>query len=77
MYASELEHPRTFGGQLRKKIEDDLRNSQYLLTDAYVGYRSSEQQTQDGPATRHAAAWGLEYLCLLALLPAALVQAID
>jgi two-component system KDP operon response regulator KdpE len=29
--------------QLRKKIEDDPGNPQYLLTDAYVGYRFSEQ----------------------------------
>jgi two-component system KDP operon response regulator KdpE len=42
-YGSELEYLRTFIRQLRKKIEDDPRNPQYLLTDAYVGYRFSEQ----------------------------------
>jgi two-component system KDP operon response regulator KdpE len=42
-YGSELEYLRTFVRQLRKKIEDDPRNPQYLLTDAYVGYRFNEQ----------------------------------
>ena len=42
-YGNELEYLRTFVRQLRKKIEDDPRNPQYLLTDAYVGYRFSEQ----------------------------------
>jgi len=43
-YGNELEYLRTFIRQLRKKIEDDPRNPQYLLTDAYVGYRFNEQQ---------------------------------
>jgi two-component system KDP operon response regulator KdpE len=38
-YGNELEYLRTYVRQLRKKIEDDPRNPQYLLTDAYVGYR--------------------------------------
>jgi two-component system KDP operon response regulator KdpE len=42
-YGNELEYLRTFVRQLRKKIEDDPGNPQYLLTDAYVGYRFSEQ----------------------------------
>jgi len=42
-YGDELEYLRTFVRQLRKKIEDDPKNPQYLLTDAYVGYRFSEQ----------------------------------
>ena len=42
-YGNELEYLRTFVRQLRKKIEDDPRNPKYLLTDAYVGYRFSEQ----------------------------------
>ena len=42
-YGNELEYLRTFVRQLRKKIEDDPRNPQYLLTDAYVGYRFREQ----------------------------------
>jgi len=41
-YGNELEYLRTFVRQLRKKIEDDPQNPQYLLTDAYVGYRFSE-----------------------------------
>jgi two-component system KDP operon response regulator KdpE len=42
-YGSEIEYLRTFVRQLRKKIEDDSQNPQYLLTDAYVGYRFNEQ----------------------------------
>jgi two-component system, OmpR family, KDP operon response regulator KdpE len=42
-YGNELEYLRTFIRQLRKKIEDDPRTPQYLLTDAYVGYRFNEQ----------------------------------
>ena len=42
-YGNELEYLRTFVRQLRKKIEDNPKNPQYLLTDAYVGYRFSEQ----------------------------------
>jgi two-component system KDP operon response regulator KdpE len=45
-YGNEFEYLRTFVRQLRKKIEDDPRNPQYLLTDAYVGYRFSEQPTE-------------------------------
>jgi two-component system KDP operon response regulator KdpE len=45
-YGSELEYLRTFVRQLRKKIEDDPRNPQYLLTDAYVGYRFNEQSSE-------------------------------
>jgi two-component system KDP operon response regulator KdpE len=45
-YGNELEYLRTFVRQLRKKIEDDPRNPRYLLTDAYVGYRFSEQASE-------------------------------
>jgi two-component system KDP operon response regulator KdpE len=45
-YGSELEYLRTFVRLLRKKIEDDPQNPQYLLTDAYVGYRFNEQQPE-------------------------------
>jgi two-component system KDP operon response regulator KdpE len=41
-YGNELEYLRTFVRQLRKKIEDDPHQPQYLLTDAYVGYRFNE-----------------------------------
>ena len=49
-YGSELEYLRTFIRLLRKKIEDDPQNPQYLLTDAYVGYRFNEQQPDPDPA---------------------------
>jgi len=42
-YGNELEYLRTFVRQLRKKIEDDPHHPQYLLTDAYIGYRFNEQ----------------------------------
>jgi DNA-binding response OmpR family regulator len=42
--------------QLRKKIEDDPHHPQYLLTDAYVGYRfnehASDSQDTSMPAAR-------------------------
>jgi two-component system KDP operon response regulator KdpE len=41
-YGEELEYLRTFVHQLRKKLEDDPANPQYLLTDAHVGYRFAE-----------------------------------
>jgi two-component system KDP operon response regulator KdpE len=41
-YGNQIEYLRTFVRQLRKKIEDDPRNPQYLLTDAFVGYRFNE-----------------------------------
>lgn len=42
-YGGELEYLRTFIHQLRKKLEDDPANPQYLLTDAHVGYRFVEK----------------------------------
>ena len=41
-YRQEVDYIRTFVRQLRKKIEDDPSNPRYLLTDAYVGYRFTE-----------------------------------
>jgi two-component system, OmpR family, KDP operon response regulator KdpE len=41
-YGGELEYLRTFMRSLRKKIEDDPSNPRYLLTDAYYGYRFSD-----------------------------------
>jgi two-component system KDP operon response regulator KdpE len=38
-YGQELEYLRTFIHQLRKKLEDDPSSPQYLLTDAWLGYR--------------------------------------
>jgi two-component system KDP operon response regulator KdpE len=42
-YGRELEYLRTFVHQLRKKLETDPANPQYLLTDAHVGYRFAEK----------------------------------
>jgi len=42
-YGGELEYLRTFMRQLRKKLEDDPANPQYLLTDPHVGYRFVEK----------------------------------
>ncbi len=48
-YGNELEYLRTFIRQLRKKLEDDPASPQYLLTDAYVGYRFSERYRETHP----------------------------
>jgi two-component system KDP operon response regulator KdpE len=45
-YGDQIEYLRTFVRQLRKKIEDDPGKPQYLLTDAYVGYRFSDQPAE-------------------------------
>jgi two-component system KDP operon response regulator KdpE len=42
-YREEVDYLRTFVRQLRKKIEDDPSNPVYLVTDACVGYRFSEE----------------------------------
>lgn len=46
-YRQEIDYLRTFVRQLRKKIEEDPSNPQYLLTDAYVGYRFAESPSRD------------------------------
>lgn len=46
-YRQEVDYLRTFVRQLRKKIENDPSNPQYLLTDAYVGYRFTEYLLTD------------------------------
>lgn len=38
-YGGELEYLRTFIYQLRKKVEEDPANPQYLFTEAWLGYR--------------------------------------
>jgi two-component system KDP operon response regulator KdpE len=38
----QVEYLRTFVGQLRKKLEDDAANPQYLLTESQFGYRFKE-----------------------------------
>jgi two-component system, OmpR family, KDP operon response regulator KdpE len=42
-YRQEVDYLRTFVRQLRKKIEDDPSNPQYLLTDTCVGYRFADE----------------------------------
>jgi two-component system KDP operon response regulator KdpE len=42
-YGRELEYLRTFVHQLRKKLETDPANPEYLLTEARVGYRFAEK----------------------------------
>jgi len=41
-YGGELEYLRTYVRQLRKKLEDDPANPEYLLTDSHLGYRFAE-----------------------------------
>src|SRR5450432_2695545 len=41
-YGGELEYLRTYVRQLRKKLEDDPAEPQYLLTDACYGYRFAD-----------------------------------
>jgi two-component system, OmpR family, KDP operon response regulator KdpE len=41
-HGNEVEYLRTFMRQLRRKIEDDPGNPQYLLTDVQIGYRFRE-----------------------------------
>jgi two-component system KDP operon response regulator KdpE len=41
-YGGELEYLRTFMHQLRKKLENDPANPQYLMTEPHVGYRFAE-----------------------------------
>jgi len=42
--SDETQYLRTYVNLLRKKIEDDPQNPQYLLTDAYAGYRFADAQ---------------------------------
>jgi two-component system KDP operon response regulator KdpE len=50
-YGGELEYLRTFVRQLRKKIEDDPAQPEYLLTDSHVGYRFAEAKPEPAPET--------------------------
>jgi len=46
-YGSQVEYLRTFIRQIRMKIEDDPAHPKYLLTDAHVGYRFSEDLSEN------------------------------
>src|SRR5580698_6359864 len=41
-FGNERAYLRVLIGQLRKKLEDDVANPAYLLTDSYIGYRFRE-----------------------------------
>jgi two-component system, OmpR family, KDP operon response regulator KdpE len=45
-YGGELEYLRTFVRQLRKKLEDDPGEPEYLLTDSHIGYRFAEAKPE-------------------------------
>ena len=51
-YGGEVEYLRTYVRMLRKKIEDDPARPQYLLTEAWVGYRfrNPSDFEQTGPS---------------------------
>jgi two-component system KDP operon response regulator KdpE len=40
-YGHEVEYLRVFINQLRKKIEPDISNPKYILTEPWIGYRFS------------------------------------
>ena len=48
-YGGELEYLRTFVRQLRKKLEGDPAEPEYLLTDSHVGYRFAEAKMEPAP----------------------------
>ena len=45
-YGGELEYLRTFVRQLRKKLEDDPAEPEYLLTDSHIGYRFADPKAE-------------------------------
>ena len=48
-YGGELEYLRTYVRHLRKKIEDDPARPQYILTEAWLGYRFRDHADSDAP----------------------------
>jgi two-component system, OmpR family, KDP operon response regulator KdpE len=44
-YGNEFEYLRTFVRQLRKKLEDDPSNPEYILTDSCIGYRFKDAKS--------------------------------
>jgi two-component system KDP operon response regulator KdpE len=51
-YNQQREYLRTFIHELRKKLEDDPASPQYLLTEAYVGYRFRELEGEPSQAEK-------------------------
>jgi two-component system KDP operon response regulator KdpE len=49
-YGNELEYLRSYVRMLRKKIEDDPSNPEYILTEPWVGYRFRNPDDQNAPA---------------------------
>jgi two-component system KDP operon response regulator KdpE len=45
-FRDQVHYLRTYMRQLRKKIEDDPANPEFLLTEPYVGYRFKEETAQ-------------------------------
>lgn len=51
-YGGELEYLRSYVRMLRKKIEDDPARPQYILTEAWVGYRFRNPSDPDQPVNQ-------------------------
>jgi two-component system KDP operon response regulator KdpE len=51
-YGGELEYLRSYVRMLRKKIEDDPAKPEYILTEAWVGYRFRNPSDPDQPVER-------------------------
>jgi two-component system KDP operon response regulator KdpE len=48
-YGNELEYLRSYVKALRKKIEEDPANPEYILTEPWVGYRFRNPFDPDSP----------------------------
>jgi two-component system, OmpR family, KDP operon response regulator KdpE len=55
-YGGELEYLRTYICMLRKKVEDDSARPQYILTEAWVGYRFQDPHDRNPECERPAPA---------------------
>jgi two-component system KDP operon response regulator KdpE len=49
-YGNELEYLRSYVRMLRKKIEPDPANPEYILTEPWVGYRFRDPSDPDSPS---------------------------
>lgn len=50
-FGREFEYLRTYVRMLRKKIEDDPANPEYILTEPWVGYRFRNPSDRNAPST--------------------------